>query len=227
MHGLGRIVIPDPRDDEFPMAKMLRKSKKKSQVRNHYSWWKGNQGGTSECVIYALTAFFESSPVSYSRSLGRYRGKPRPLWNMTSMYHKAQELDPWPGISPVYEGTTVRAGVKLLQKLGFVGEYTWEFKDLDVFDRILMERGPVVVGTNWDEGMSTPDSKNFIAPGGENLGGHAYLVNGISIPHNRYRIQNSWGTGWGDKGFAYIRRPELHKLLLEEGGEMMFAEKLI
>jgi C1A family cysteine protease len=36
------------------------------------------------------------------------------------------------------------------------------------------------------------------------LGGHAVLIVGYDIHTHLFTFQNSWGTGWGDKGFGYL-----------------------
>jgi C1A family cysteine protease len=36
------------------------------------------------------------------------------------------------------------------------------------------------------------------------LGGHAVLAVGYDDAKQRFTVQNSWGTSWGDKGFFYM-----------------------
>jgi C1A family cysteine protease len=36
------------------------------------------------------------------------------------------------------------------------------------------------------------------------LGGHAVLLVGYNKKQNRYIVRNSWGQGWGDKGYFYM-----------------------
>src|SRR6266702_898905 len=38
-------------------------------------------------------------------------------------------------------------------------------------------------------------------PGEQVLGGHAVLVVGYDDATSRFRLRNSWGTGWGKKGY--------------------------
>lgn len=38
-------------------------------------------------------------------------------------------------------------------------------------------------------------------PNEENMGGHAVCCVGYDIPNKRFLIRNSWGEGWGDKGY--------------------------
>jgi C1A family cysteine protease len=41
-------------------------------------------------------------------------------------------------------------------------------------------------------------------PGEQQLGGHALLCVGYDDDRESYIFQNSWGSDWGNKGFAYI-----------------------
>jgi len=52
----------------------------------------------------------------------------------------------------------------------------------------------------------------YEAPGGylplpdkeEEIGGHSVILGGYSDPERVFRFANSWGVGWGDKGFGYM-----------------------
>jgi C1A family cysteine protease len=36
------------------------------------------------------------------------------------------------------------------------------------------------------------------------IGGHAMLLVGYDNDRQVYIVRNSWGTGWGDAGYAYM-----------------------
>lgn len=42
------------------------------------------------------------------------------------------------------------------------------------------------------------------APGEGVLGGHAVMAVGYDVARQVYIVRNSWGTGWGDKGYFYM-----------------------
>jgi hypothetical protein len=46
-------------------------------------------------------------------------------------------------------------------------------------------------------------------PGGSSYGGHAQVVVGYDAARVAFRVLNSWGSGWGDGGFAWIPRATL------------------
>ena len=73
---------------------------------------------------------------------------------------------------------------------------------------------PVVVGTLvFDSWLRSPETRRtgkitMPLPGEPTEGGHAWCIVGYqdeaSVPGGGYFIvRNSWGTGWGDRGFAY------------------------
>ena len=69
----------------------------------------------------------------------------------------------------------------------------------------LANKGPLLVALSvdatWDNATATQGNLNTFQPNTVR-GGHAVCVVGYTT-NNRFIIRNSWGTGWGDKGFAY------------------------
>ena len=122
-----------------------------------------------------------------------------------------------------YEGTSVRAGAKVLEQLGFIYQYNWAF-NIDALVYSLLELGPVVVGTNWYSGMDNADRYGYINVAGSILGGHAYRLTGINTDYGVIRMDNSWSASWGIGGRAWITIPDF-KRLLEEDGEVCLAEE--
>ena len=77
--------------------------------------------------------------------------------------------------------------------------------------------GPVVLGTNWYQGMFEADKTGLIVPTGSLAGGHAYLVLGYDEATKRLLCQNSWGTGWGLRGRFSLHYEDAERLLHEDG----------
>ena len=88
---------------------------------------------------------------------------------------------------------------------------------MDALTQFLLTQGPVMVGTDWYEGMFTPDFVHVVKPTGAVAGGHWYLVRGIDTKTRLARIRNSWGSGWGYHGDAYIALSDLATLLEGDG----------
>lgn len=134
-----------------------------------------------------------------------------PTLSGSDVYHLAQTLDEWSGTN--YQGTSVRAGLKALQKLGYGGEYVWTSDVMVVANWLLSGRGPVIVGTDWHTGMFTPSASGFIRPTGSVVGGHCYLFDGCNAVEKKLRILNSWGAYWGTNGRAWITFADAQTLM--------------
>jgi len=78
-------------------------------------------------------------------------------------------------------------------------------KDLAKWKSWLASHGPIMAGVSvdatWDNATATKGNLNVFQPKTVR-GGHAIAVVGY-LANGRFIIRNSWGTGWGDKGFAY------------------------
>lgn len=219
MYRFGRIEVHDPRDRQYSVAPLLMRGV--PPITKKFWWdngWWGNQGSTPHCVAYSWTHWVEDGPVIQDSVVGRAK----PLFVPERLYETCQKLDQWPGEN--YEGTSVRAGAKVLQKLGIIREYRWAF-NMDEIIMSLLSLGPMVVGTKWFHKMQFPNNKGLIRPKGAPLGGHAYVLNGVDIDREYFRIKNSWGRDWGDEGHAYIKFHDFEKLF-DDGGEACIAHEI-
>ena len=215
MPGFGRLAQPDARDADFPMRALLEAAP--PPARTSRSWWAngwwGDQGSTSMCVAYAWTHWLEDGPTTQKG--------PAPVVQPPALYHQAQLVDEWPGEG--YDGTSVRAGAKVLQSQGLISSYHWAATLDDIVNAVLTV-GPVVMGTNWYSGMMAPDETGLIVPSGPVIGGHAYVIDGVNIKTRLARVKNSWGRHWGRKGFAYLDLASVAKLLAEDGEACLAVE---
>ncbi len=168
-------------------------------------WW-GNQGNTPQCVGYAWAHWIEDGPITHSGAT--------PIINPSLIYSEAQKIDEWPGEN--YDGTSVRAGAKYLLDTGKIKSYYWAF-DVNTLINTVYNLGPVVVGTYWYQGMFYPDINGVIKPTGRIVGGHAYVINGIDLVKQQFRIKNSWGRNWGKQGRAFISFADMSKLISMRG----------
>lgn len=78
---------------------------------------------------------------------------------------------------------------------------------IDAIKRALQAQHPVVFGMTVDEAYINAPSNGIIAmpkPTRVNPGGHAQLIVGYDDNNRRWIVRNSWGTYWGDKGYAYV-----------------------
>jgi hypothetical protein len=100
---------------------------------------------------------------------------------------------------------------------GLMGSYHWIFGDMDELIQTLGYFGPVVLGTNWYDGMMDIDDDGFIHKTGLVAGGHAILIKGVSLPREAVRLHQSWGESWGDNGDCWLSFSDLEALLAEDG----------
>jgi hypothetical protein len=163
-----------------------------------------DQGETPKCVGYAWDQFLKSEPLMSTH--GPYADE---------IYHDAQQVDEWPG--DLYDGTSVRAGAKVLLAETRLTRYVWAANALDVRDW-LITTGTVVMGTGWRNQMFYPDTSGLLKLAGPVVGGHAYLLCGYDAKRNWFQMINSWGA-WGlqDTGIAFITFSDLDRLIRAQG----------
>jgi Papain family cysteine protease len=213
--GFGRLIAPDARDLAHPMRALTKRlALPESRLWQSFRGYVLDQGQTPHCVGFAWAGFLEAAP--FMHQLANVDGD--------RFYTLAQTLDEWPGAD--YDGTSTRGGAKALQSLGLItGEYVWAQTEEDVW-RFVLTRGPVVTGTTWLTGMLDTDRDGYLHATGGEEGGHDWLIIGASKARNAYRLQNSWGTSWGQLGRAWIRREDYEQLLETLGGDACSATEI-
>jgi hypothetical protein len=213
-YALGRLHAPDPRDRAFPMRSVL-----PSVPVPTYRYWPRmtilDQGPTGTCVAHAWLSLHQGSPI-------RFRADS--AFDAFALYRKIVLVDEWPDndgealVAPeqMQFGTSVRAGAKACQALGWLSGYVWA-QSLDDIVRHVALRGPIVFGTNFYRGMAYPDTHGRVTVSGPLEGGHGYVLDGVNIKNEVFRWPNSWGTGWGIKGYAWLTFKDVARLLAEDG----------
>lgn len=133
-----------------------------------------------------------------------------------ALYRLAQKHDEWPG--EAYSGSSVNGVMKAARILNRVSEYRW-CKTLAEVRHALSYHGPLVIGVNWYTGMFSPDTNGILHISGSVAGGHALMLAGYRTVDGLrwYRLENSWGPGWGDNGGCWIAEAYLQQLLTEQG----------
>lgn len=200
-HRLGRKAAADDRDRKFairatgPLAGRKRWRRSRERLP---------QPGVPHCVGYAWARWLLWPPFGQQLS-------------PSGVYYAAQRVDEWEGED--YEGTSVRAGAKVLAELGFVREYRWAL-DVETMAAAVRYDGPLVIGTNWYERMDQVDDRGFARVRGRNLGGHAYNVYGVDCGGEYFEVCTPWeGTAFGidGSGDARVSFADMRRLIVEEG----------
>ena len=169
-----------------------------------------DQEGTAHCVGFSMAHFGINLPTftQYTKQ------------DAHAFYYKCKTVDGYPTAE---DGTTIRSAAKVLQDVGAINHYAFA-KDIESIRWWLLNKGPLIVGTIWSEGMMKPDACGRLDIAGYILGGHAYLINEWR-KDNHIGIKNSWGPGWGIDGKAYITVEDF-KALFYYGGEALAAVEL-
>jgi len=203
MRSLGRLKEFDERSRDYPVRSLVGDAPTLSTKIWDCDVWL-DQGTEGACVgfSWAHELAAEPSVVEVDETYARM------------IYREAQKVDEWPGED--YEGTSVLAGVKIVKSFGWIDEYRWGFSLSDVLGAVV-NIGPVILGTNWYEGMWDTDDDGYIWPTGSIAGGHAIMIVGYDHKRHAVLLHNSWGQSWGVDGRAWVDVTALEFLLSEQG----------
>lgn len=200
----GRGVAKDRRDWKLPKLKSRRRYRYWDDSR-----WFGDQRNTPHCVGYGWAHWLHCAPVVN--------------WvDPDGIYRYAKFVDEWQG--EAYEGSSVRAGAKVLHHLGVIDSYAFT-TDLDTLIYTVLEKGPVVIGVNWYAGMMDTNEYGLIEPTGENLGGHCCLITGVNLDSELLRIKNSWSRYYGLDGRCWMTCGDMRRLMQEDGEVCLAVER--
>lgn len=206
---LGRFVAHDPRSRAYTLPAGAPPTK--------LTLWERvgpvhDQGATGSCVANASLGLLMTKPFSTGRTWTEAEAR--------ELYHEATVLDEAeiPGVYPPTDtGSAGNYGMKALQARGLITKYLHAFS-LDAALNAL-NTGPIAVGTIWLQSMFSPDSAGMIRVNRRSTvaGGHEYVVDGYDPAKQAVRMTNSWGTGWGKSGSAWLSVADLAWLLAQRG----------
>ncbi len=235
-HTLGRLP---PSDQIHAMKYPLQLPRTVSTVERTlslpYGYRRGyDQGSEGACVGFAL---------SWAMSILNRR-----FYDARELYRTAQRIDEWPGdadgeTGPKYEGTSVRAGCDVLRDKGHKllhrhsHTHNWEpehgiernewASTVDQIRTCIAGGVPVVIGSNWYEGMDRPIKLGrewwMSFEMGRVRGGHAWCIYGASDRRQACKLVNSWGLEYP---LTWIPYDTLQRLLNEDGEATVLTDKL-
>lgn len=244
---LDRIVQFDQRSRNYPIREVTVKNPRS------YTWrvdvpFLIDQGREGACVGFSVLNELQARPAEV-----RIGDAQQSNQYAVNLYYNAQRIDPWeggayPGASPFYDGTSVLAGVKVAQSLGYFTEYRWAFGIEDLVYGV-GHNGPAVIGIAWYETNYNPDADGFIWRKGQKVGGHAVLVRAIKcvwlpeavstplsertfgqldLDKSYVTVRNSWGV-WGHNGSGdcYVTLRELSAWLQDQGEAVFMMHRTV
>lgn len=193
----------------------------------------GRQGAQSSCVGWALGY----AARSYYHRQGQQSGHPVPEpFSPSFVYNQTKE-------SSCASGSSISSGLQLLEKVGIVGvsEFPYDPEDCSrqpTTDQLLraqqyrikgwarVETGqveaikgelalgnPVVVGLWISPSFYRIKNGIYADVDADIRGGHALVVVGYDDQLGAFKLMNSWGENWGERGFGWISYDAMLKRL--------------
>lgn len=195
-------------------------------------WWRiQDQGSTGSCVGWACAdAVLRWHFVKASRIATNELLSPRFQWLAAK---ETDEFNSRPTTFVEAEGTSLKAALDVSRKFGAVKDTVLPFasgsldrgdaktfyaiaaqlkismyfnlgRDIESWRVWLATKGPILtrlnVDSTWEKATATRGVLDTYKPKTAR-GGHAVAL--VGYTPDSFIVRNSWGTGWGDRGFAY------------------------
>lgn len=208
---LGRHVKHDSRNRAYPWRRTAGRELTSQLHPRHIPIL--DQGDAGSCTGEEEVGALGTGPVWDALSAAQRGTLTQAL--AYQVYSAAETLDgdgPYP---PNDYGSTGPSAAQAAKNMGLISGYLHCFSLADVLSAL--ETGPVGIGSNWYEGMDSPDSAGLVRISGSVRGGHEYLCRGKDIARQLVFLDNSWGTGWGKDGSFSYTYATLDRLLHEQG----------
>lgn len=180
-----------------------------------------DQGNLGACVGFATTAAIATDPNWAGAHATNW---PHDDWNLIarSMYSEATARDEFQGqYPPTDTGSSGLGGAKAAKHFGLIAGYNHAFSP-EALQKAL-QVGPVIVGTNWYQGMYWAAEDGEVTISGDVDGGHEWMIYGIDVEQQRYVAQNSWGESFGIGGRFAVSFSTMERLLDERGDVTQFV----
>lgn len=179
-------------------------------MRTKETWL--DQGREGACTGFGTAQVMNSSPVRWN--LGEDDAR--------EIYYGARRLDEWDGED--YEGSSVNGAMKAAREMGYITAWRWAY-NLREAQHGVSFHGAGVLGAPWFAGMIETDEHGMVHLTGGEVGGHALAFTGYrtTARGRHYRLENSWGPEWGDRGGCWVSEDGFIHLLA--AGELAFPVK--
>jgi len=86
---------------------------------------------------------------------------------------------------------------------------------LEEMKQCLVQNGPFMIAVKVTDKWYGIGVNGVIEDGGNVVGGHAIVFVGYDDNTGMVKIRNSWGTGWGQEGYGYIKYEMLMTILMD------------
>lgn len=204
--GLGRIHAPDQRDQRYPMRAVLPEQPEEIPYTKTWRLDRSkmlDQGDVPQCVAYTGKHWELANPICYTK------GK-----TPQEYYTLCKQIDGYPDL----DGTDAHALLKVMQQEGKVKNYYWYTGDISELEIWALTKGAIWLGVYLSESFFTPDEEGYVEVGEPDMRlGHEMLLKGYNRNADLWKIANSWGLAYGDRGCVYVSGEGLKKLLDANG----------
>lgn len=136
------------------------------------------------------------------------------------VYSDAEVVDGVGPYPPNDQGSSGLSVAKVLKTRGLIDGYL-HATSLEAALTALSTQ-PVIIGIAWHQDMFTPAADGRLSITGAVAGGHEIVLDELDVENKRVWMTNSWGTGWGLTGRAYLTWDDFAALLAEDGDCTVF-----
>ncbi len=233
-------------EDAGLLASSARAAPRSKDLRED-TWWKiGDQGATGACVGWASTDSVLRWHLVQAGRLAK--NEPLSVRFPWMAAKETDQFVAQPTTFIESDGTSLKAALDVCRKWGAVRDTVLPFRtgalyvgEVATFYAIatqlkmaayfnlgttlagwrtwLAGSGPILtrlsVDATWDNATATKGKLATYKPATAR-GGHAVAI--VGYTPDRFIVRNSWGTGWGDKGYAYATNAYAAKAFTEAYG---------
>ena len=216
----------DDRDDKYAVGLLAESSIPDVVILNEQDFTVKNQGAIGSCGSHAIANVVE---YELKRNKPSYAMELSELFH----YWTVRQLE-WGGSFPEDSGQVLREGCKVANKVGICPEKLhpydvskfndspglfaksfarwWNVEsyhlcsDWAAMRSELAQGHPVLFGIPVDTKFLSKRDANIVRnyDTRNKAGGHAMVVVGYDETKHAFKVLNSWGTTWGDKGYCWI-----------------------
>ena len=193
-----------------------------------------DQDDIGSCVAFSIAAVKEWQEQKEHRQEveeGKFDHRDDKYYDLSEawIYKMAKKIDPWPD----EEGTSIRHGLKVINKIGVPCEKAWPYDEIvngkpkkwanlvalwsliDSYWKIsnltelisALTFGPIIAGIGVFEEIFYVGKDGIIPLPAQPqycYGGHAICLVGFNAHTKLIKFKNSWSKNWGDNGYGYL-----------------------
>jgi hypothetical protein len=214
---LGRHVEHDARSLRYAHGVLPQSQVKPVQWQRRAAIF--DQGQLGSCTGNAAAGILATdSAVGPGVTSVTVKGAARPVDESLAvdLYKVATTLDNVPGSYPPDDtGSSGLGAAKALKAWGLAAGYTHAFSLTAL--KSALQTGPAMLGVVWLNSMFDPGADGTLPVDRKSglAGGHEIVCSGWD--GGRFRLDNSWGASWGDRGSCWVAEADMQWLLSQQG----------